>query len=176
MKNFSILLLSSSLLACGGGSSSSEDEPVVNPVSRNVALSANGASVTSTYDEASALSVIDGDTTDSFFWSANITNDSFTIDFGSVVALDNVTIYTNDLSFSTSSPSKVVEVSESGTVWMTTSQIVGGDVPCVSSSTGSGSMFCEFGAPENIRYLRLTITSENSPELTQIYEIEAIGI
>lgn len=176
MKYFSVLLLSSSLLACGGGASSSNEEAPASSVLRNVALGANGASVTSTYDEDSSLYVIDGDTTDSFSWSANITGDSFIIDFGSVVALDDVTIYTNDLTFSTSSPSKVVEISENGTTWMTTSLIVGGDVPCVNSNTGSGSIFCEFAAPEDIRYLRLTITSENSPELIQIYEVEANGI
>lgn len=179
MKSILVLFFSFILASCGGASSSGgAPDHTANPGGRdpaNVALESEGASVSATYDEVGAEYVIDGSTSTSFFWSANITSDSLTIDFGSVFALSEITIYTNDLSFSTSAPSKVVEISQDASNWLTTSQITGGDVPCVNSNTGNGRMVCEFGAVQSARYLRLTITAENSPELIQIYEIEAVG-
>jgi hypothetical protein len=169
-------VLSSTLVACGGGGSSSGPDSTPAAVERNVALAANGATVTATYYEDGAGLVIDGDTAESTFWSANITGDSLTIDIGSVVSLSDITIYTNDTSFSSSNPTKVFEISSEGNNWLKVAQITGGDIPCLSLSTGSGRILCEFTEPVHARYIRATITSATSPGLIQIHEIEATGI
>ena len=180
MKRLFPVFLSLTLAACGsGGDNEDTTLPVVEPqakTERNVAAKLEGASISSSFDSAGAEYVIDGDKGESTYWSANETGDHFQIDFGSVVSLSAVTIFTNDLSFSTANPSKVVEISKDGTTWSTTSNIVGGDVPCLSSSTGSGKMQCEFAASEDIRYLKVTISAEVNPELIKIFEIEATGI
>mgnify|MGYP000324001223 CR=1 FL=1 len=180
MKKLLPVLTCLALTACGGGSDSSDTAPVkVEPqakTERNVAAKLNGATIIASFDSAGAEYVIDGDNGESTYWSANETGDNFRIDFGEVVSLSAITIYTNDLSFSTANPSKIVEVSKDGTSWMSTSNIVGGDIPCLNSTTGSGKMFCEFAASEDIQFLRVTITAETNPELIKIYEINATGV
>lgn len=181
MKNKIMYVLLAGLAGCSSGGSSSGDtgdsgSNLPPAVERNVALSSNGATIAATYDSDNAEYVIDGDTTEDFYWSGNINSDSFTIDFGEVVDLSDITIFTNDLTFSTSNPNKILEISEDGDAWKRTSEVSGGDVPCLNSSTGDGKMYCEFMLIQRVRYIKVTITTNDSPELIKIFEIEATGV
>ena len=92
MKYLVLLVASLVLSACGGGSSSGGPGTIVQkPVERNVALSSGGASVSTSYDEGSAEYAIDGDASESLYWSGNITDDFLMIDFGSVVEISDLT-------------------------------------------------------------------------------------
>ena len=176
MKYVIVMALSLLLGACGGSGSPIDPLPPGDPlVERNVALASDGATVSTNYDEGSAEYVIDGDTSQSLYWSGNITDDFLKIDFGSVVELLDLTIFTNDLTFSTFNPSKVIEISVDGNSWFTTGSLVGGDIPCLNSTTGQNRIFCEFDGVESARYLRVTITSEDSPGLIKIFEVQATG-
>ncbi len=173
------------LVGCGGGGGSTGTSTSSNSTSskikqtnsqtvkKNVALASNGATVTATYDVDSAQKVIDGDTSTSIHWSGNISNDSVTVDLGSVITLQDLTIYTNDTTFSTSSPTKIVEISSDGTSWKTTAQLVGGDVACQSVSLGNGKIFCAFVDNQNVRFIKVKITTTSDVGLINIYEIEA---
>lgn len=179
MKKIVPTLACFAMVACGGGGGSSNNSTTndtTDAVERNVAAKDNGATVTATYDSSGASYVIDGDITESFFWSANVTGDELKIDFGQTVSVSDITIYTNDMIFSTSNPSKIIEVSKDNTTWLETSNIIAGDIPCQSSNIGGGKMFCSFSSAQDLRYLKIRITEESEPELIKIFEVDVTGI
>src|SRR6218665_1120093 len=97
------------LTACGGGGGDSGDGASTTPTAAtpvNVALPANGASLSATYGLGSIAGFVnDGDsTTTTNFWTGNITGDTVTIDFGKLRNVTSVTVYTNNTSFNSGSP------------------------------------------------------------------------
>ncbi len=169
------------LAACGGGgggeSSSAAGTPStpVPAVPVNVALPANGATVSATYGGSTKDFVNDGDTTTTTnFWAGNIGGDTVTVDFGKLRNVTDVTVYTNDTSFSSSNPSKYIEVSADNASWKKTAQVVGGDVACASYVTGTGKISCTFSTAQSIRYLRVRVTAV-SPGNEHVVEIQATG-
>lgn len=162
------------LAACGGGDSVA-GAPNVTTVS-NIALSASGATVTADYGMVSTANFVnDGDsTTIANYWAGNVTGDAVTIDFGRMRSVEKVIVYTNDTSFNSSSPEKVIEISSDNITWKTTAQFTGGDVSCPGYSVGSGKISCTFASPQSIQYFRVRITSA-TPSDQHIIEMEAIG-
>ncbi len=178
MKAYLILALSICLTACSDGGSSSKGEKTLDEGSvpdRNVAASENGASVTTTNNSDGELNVIDGDTSTSLFWSGDVTDDALTVDFGLTVDLSGITLFISNTNVSTSAPKTTLEISEDGNTWLQTAVIGGGEVSCISWSSGSGRISCGFKARQKVRYIKVTITATDSPELIKIYEIEAMG-
>src|SRR5690606_29155439 len=121
-----------------GGESPAPTAPAV-AVPVNAALTANGASVAATYGGVTANFVNDGDsTTTTNFWTGNVADDAVTVDFGKLRQISEVTVYTNDTTFSSISPKKLIEVSADNLTWKTTAQMAGGDIGCPTLSMGSG--------------------------------------
>ncbi|MEJ2041889.1 MAG: discoidin domain-containing protein [Reinekea sp.] len=178
MKKLTLILLCFYLFSCGSESNNDTQESSGQQTTQpdiNLASEANGASVTASYDQDSAQFVIDGDSTTSLYWSANVTDDFFTIDLGRTASVSAITVYTNDTSYSSQNPSKIVEVSNDGVTWLETVNAFGGDLRCSSSSTGSGRIYCKLSENYSMRYLRLTITATTDPGLIQIHEVEIMG-
>ena len=151
----------------------------------NVSLAENGGSVVATYGGAMANFVNDGDnTTTTNFWSGNIADDAVTIDFGLSRTITNnheqsrtiteISVYTNDTSFNSVSPTKYIEISADNSTWKKTAQIVGSDVSCSTFSSGSGKIRCVFSTPQSIRYYRVRVVGA-APASQQIVEMEALG-
>ena len=160
----------------GGGSSKERQQTPEQPVEqKNVAAKENGATVAASYDEDGANYVIDGDSSESFFWSANIKDDDIVIDFGRASVVSDITIYTDDTSSSSSNPSKIIEVSTDKVNWRETGNTTGVDIPCKSFKIGEGKIFCEFSSAQALRYLRIRITEESDPGSIKIFEVEATG-
>lgn len=180
---FPVLCLSMTLAACGGGSSSDSGTGGGAPAAGggspatpvNVALPANGASVTATYGGTTANFATDGDTTTTAnFWAGNVADDAVTVDFGKLRTVSNVTLYTNDTSFSSGSPAKYVEVSTDKTTWKKTAQVVGGDISCLNYTSGGGKISCGFATAQAFRYLRVRVTAV-SPSAEHVVELQATG-
>jgi len=163
------------LVACGGSSGGSSNDFIGSSSDINVALQANGGSATASYDNDNAGLVNDGDTTTSTFWAGNVINDAVTIDFGSSKNISSITIYTNSTTFSSSNPDQLIEISSNGTNWRTTAQLVGGDVPCSSSSLGSGKVACTLTSRADARFIRFRVTATADIGLIQVHEIEVQG-
>lgn len=178
LARFSTLAVAAvALAACGGGGSSSTDTTSAPPPAAaiNVALSANGAAVSATFGGATANFVNDGDsTTTANFWAGNVADDAVTIDFGQLRSVSEVTVYTSNTSFNSSSPAKYIEISADGTAWKKTAQLTGADVGCIAFSSGSGKIRCVFSAAQAVRYFRVRVTAV-SPGAQQIVEMEAQG-
>lgn len=176
----SLAALSLLLSACGGGSggggtSAAPPAPAAATGPVNVALPANGATVSATYGGTTANFVNDGDSaTTTNFWTGNVADDAVTIDFGRLRQVTEVTVYTNDLSFSSSSPKKYIEVSADNITWKTTAQVTGGDVGCSTYSSGSGKIRCVLSPMQSIRYFRVRVTAV-APSTQNIVEMEAVG-
>jgi hypothetical protein len=178
MKKLTLILLCFYLFSCGSESNNDTQESSEQQTTQpdiNLASEANGASVTASYDQDSAQFVIDGDSTTSLYWSGNVTDDTFTIDLGRTASVSAITVYTNDTSYSSQNPSKIVEVSSDGVTWLETVNVFGGDLPCSNSATGSGRIYCELSENYSMKYLRLTITATTDPGLIQIHEVEIMG-
>lgn len=168
---FSCLSLVLMLSACG---SESEESSATKEVTHNVALSSNGASMTATYNQESAANVGDGDTGTSTFWAGNIAGDQVTVNFGRVAKVTDVTVYTNNTSYSSSNPAVQVELSLNGQSWKTTmipSFGGGADIGCPTWNAGSGKLSCTFSSEESAQFLRITTNSGS----VSIYEVEATG-
>ncbi len=168
MKLISILLTLSLLTACGGGGS--DHSTTSNTITGNLALPSNGAKVTASYDENSAASVTDGDSTTSLYWAGNIADDAVTVNFTSLAEVTELSIYLNDLSLDTSDPNKYIEISKDGEAWSATAQFSGGE-PCSSFSLGEGKINCKFSPVQEIQYVRVRVANGQ----INIYEIEAMG-
>ncbi|MDQ8036763.1 MAG: discoidin domain-containing protein, partial [Pedobacter sp.] len=104
----------------------------------------------------------------------NITGDTLTVDFGRLRNITSVVVYTNDTSFNSASPVKIIEISADNTSWKKTAQPTGGDVACLSYATGSGKISCTFASAQSVRYFRVRITSA-TPGGQHIVEMEAQG-
>lgn len=171
--------LSLLLAACGGGgspavpSAAAPAEPAT-PV--NVALTANGASVSATYGNGSTSNFVnDGDsTTTTNFWAGNVADDAVTVDFGQLRQVTEVTVYTNDTSFSSASPAKYIEVSADNSSWQKTAQVTGGNIGCSTFSSGSGKIRCVFTTQQSLRYFRVRVTAAG-PSAQHVVEMEALG-
>ncbi len=170
--SFITLLL---LISCGGGGSDNQTNDNTQLVDKNVALTSNGGTATATYDNGSARFVNDEDTSTSNYWAGNITNDSVTVDLGSIFQVKKIIIYTNDTSFSSTNPSKVIEVSSDNSNWSTTGNLFGGDIPCPTASAGNGKIVCEYFSEQSFRYIRVTITASQNIGLINLHEIEVIA-
>lgn len=174
--------LSALLVACGGGGSPAAPSgaaPVEPATPVNVALTASGASVSATYGGTTANFVQDGDsTTTTNFWTGNVADDAVTVDFGQLRLVSEVTVYTNDVTYSSSSPKKYIEVSVDGSTWKTTMQPTSvdstGNVGCVTYETGSGKLRCVFTAAKSLRYFRVRVTAV-APSAQNVVEMEALG-
>lgn len=180
-KKITLIMMTTMLLqACGGGGDAPPAAAAA-PASTaavNVALPSNGASVSATYGAGSIDGFVnDGDsTTTTNYWAGNISGDSVTIDFGRIRSVESVTVYTNDLSFSSASPKKVIEVSLDGNTWLKTAQITGGDIACPTFTTSSstGRIYCAFASAQSLRYFRVRVPSA-TPADQHIIEMEAMG-
>jgi hypothetical protein len=167
------------LAACGSDSSSSSTTtapPAVAPATVNVALPANGASVSATYGSGSTDNFVnDGDSANTTnFWAANVTGDKATIDFGRLRNVSEITVYTNDTSYSSGTPTKDIEISADNATWKKTALPLGGDITCPTYSAGSGKIRCVFATTQSIRYFHVVITSA-TPSTQHIIEMEAVG-
>lgn len=175
--------LSLLLVACGGGgspASPSAAAPAEPATPVNVALTANGASVSATYGNGSTANFVnDADsTTTTNFWTGNVADDAVTVDFGQLRLVSEVTVYTNDVTYSSSSPKKYIEVSVDGSTWKTTMQPTSvdstGNVGCFTYEGGSGKLRCVFTAAKSLRYFRVRVTAV-APTTQNIVEMEALG-
>lgn len=173
-----VAIITLALAACGGGGSSTSTSSASAPSASspiNVALEANGASVSASYGGPTANFVNDGDSaTTTNFWAGNVTDDYVAIDFGRLRNVSEITVFTNDTSFSSSDPAKYIEVSADGSAWKTTAQAFGGDISCTTYVAGSGKIRCVFPSAQSIRYFRVRVTAV-SPAAEQIVEMEAMG-
>lgn len=160
------------LVACGSESESDQGLKT-KEVTQNVALTSNGATMSATYNQESAAYIGDGDTTASNFWAGNIADDHITVDFGQVAKVADVTVYTNNTSFSSSNPAVQVELSVDGLSWKTTMvpSFGSSDIACPTYTSGSGKLSCTFASAESAQYLRITTNAAS----VFIYEVEATG-
>lgn len=169
-RTFILFAIAAFLFACGGGGSSSDDAEEVletlledeeESTGRNVALSSNGATVTSTFSGNETF-VIDGDTTTDNFWSAGANDDSVTIDLQQVYDLDEIIIRNDGM---TGSSFFSVELSNDGTTFREI------DIFDECSTLRLGSVFtCSL--IDEARYVRLTILTTLID--IEIHEIEVI--
>lgn len=173
-----LVALSLLLAACGGGgdeASSSSAGASAPPAAVNVALPANGASASATYGGVTANFVNDGDsTTTTNFWTGNVADDAVTVDFGRLRQVTEISVYTNDTSFSSLNPAKYIELSADNSTWQTTAQITGGDIGCPTFSAGSGRIRCVFASPRSVRYFRVRVSAVG-PASQHVVEMEAQG-
>jgi len=173
IRAFSYLSLTLLLSACGS-ESESDQKLITKEVTQNVALTSNGATMTATYNQESAAYVGDGDTTTSTFWAGNVAGDHVTVDFGQVAKVSDVTVFTNNTSYSSSNPAVQVQLSLDGQSWKTTMvPSFGGfsDIGCPTWNAGSGKLNCIFSIEERAQYIRITTNSGS----VSIYEVEATG-
>ena len=117
-KNIGFIVLAFLLISCGGGGSSSTSDNA--STERDLAAASSGATVAATYDSDSATNVIDRDVSRSLFWSANITGDNLTIDFGKIVNISHMDIYTNEFYLNSFKEKWMVELSQDGFTWKRT--------------------------------------------------------
>ena len=181
LKYVVVILSVTWMVACGSGNGDPLTSKVVTDLLANLALEAD---VSADYDEASAAYVVDEDTSTSFFWSGNAPGDSLTIDLGSIRNLTKIVVHTNETSVSTVNPKISYELSQNGSTWDSTMNIVGVDVLCTTAFTvGSGQISCDLrpsavgDAVSNsvqYRYFRTTVNSADVG-LIRIYEIEITG-
>lgn len=174
---FVVSALALMMAACGsGGSESPAAVPAApaNPI--NVALPASGAVVTATYASGTMANfVTDGDvTTTTNFWSGNVADDAVTVDFGRTRTVTEMSVWTNDTSFNSGSPTKYIEISSDNAIWKKTAQISGGDVACSTLTVGSGKIRCVFTTAQSIRYARVRVVG-TAPAAQQIVELQATG-
>ncbi len=168
MKLISISLILGLLTACGGGGSAHNTSS--NSITGNLALPINGAEVSATYDEDSAVFTTDGDNTTSLYWAGNIADDAVTVNFTSVAEVSELSVYTNDLSFNLNNPSKYIEISKDGETWKTTG-VASVDVNCSEFSVGDGKVLCKFNEAQEIQFVRVRVMNGD----INIHEIEAMG-
>ena len=168
MKKLFIMVTASILTACGGGSTtSSSTSPTTPGTPQNIALSSQGATISSSFAGNESFT-IDGDTTNSNFWAAGSNGDSLTIDFKQSYILSNITIRNTQMNSNTEFK---VELS-SDNINYTEVQLFSGSQPRCTSLTLGSVFSCDLNFAA--QYLRLTILMDANN--IEIYEIEAMGL
>ena len=164
------LALSTLLIACGGssgGGSSSANNNNNNSTPTNVALSSNGASISSTFAGNESF-VNDGDTGTTNFWVAGAAGDSLTIAFDQQYTLSNITIHNDDMNSNTEFR---LELSSNGVDYNEVLIFSGATQPgCINLTLGS-IFDCDLDYAAS--HLRLTLLDDIAN--IRIYEIEATG-
>ncbi len=133
----------------------------------NVSSSANGATVTASFNSSTAPNIIDGD--DSTTWISD-PDSPIVIDFSAVNNVKKITIYKVSSAIAGgSNPDLLVELSENNISYQTSNItiITGGDLSCNSSALTAELLDCEmdeFAA----RYLRITSKNGKSFEFKEV--------
>ena len=176
------------LAGCGGGdggtgngtvfspaSSSSSSSSSSLPAPTNVAASVNGGVASATFDATHAPYVNDTDTSNVFYWVANVANDYVTVTFNRVYAISQIRLHTN----ATITTDTRLQASSDGTNFSDLSYTTtggAGDCFSVTISVSGNLITCSFGTtPRSLRAVRVVIPSNTNISMKQIREIEVIG-
>lgn len=146
---------------------------------KNVASAANGATASSNFAGNESFT-IDGDTGTTNFWVGGAADDEVKIAFDKSYSVSDITVHTNNTSFSTSGGTTTtgirVLLSDDDITYSEVAVAFGnnGPISCFSLSAGSGSIACGLDTPRMAQFVKVVMTADFMS--TQIYEIEVTGI
>jgi hypothetical protein len=156
--------------ACSSSSSDSDSnsDSGVKFMSKNVALSVNGANI-SANPTTDAANIIDNSSVT--YWNSGV-DGTFTISLKEAYNIKNITVHADSTGSSGTNPDIEVFLSADGVNYKTTAQVFGGDLPCLSSSIGSGKIFCSLTKSFKATHFKINVQNSKS---FKFYKIELIN-